>query len=153
MLVSAASPIGRAAAPGWVKYKLTREQETVIGGCTLPEGSRKHFGSLLVGYYGPKGLVFARRVGTGFSEKLRASIDANCKSSDATPARFINLPEKSKGRWGIGITPAMTERCQWVNPVLVAQVKFTEWTHDGQLRQPVFLGLRTDKEAKEVVRE
>jgi bifunctional non-homologous end joining protein LigD len=152
MLVSAASPIGRAAAPG-SKHKLTREQETVIGGCTLPEGSRKHFGSLLVGYYGPKGLVFAGRVGTGFSEKLLASIDAKLQKLRRDTCPFINLPEKSKGRWGLGITPAMMERCQWVKPVLVAQVKFTEWTHDGQLRQSVFLGLRTDKEAKDVVRE
>jgi bifunctional non-homologous end joining protein LigD len=56
-------------------------------------------------------------------------------------------------RWGLGITPAVMKRCQWSRPVLVAQVKFTEWTHDNQLRQPVFLGLRTDKEAKDVVRE
>ena len=137
----------------WVKYKLTREQETVIGGYTLPEGSRKHFGSLLVGYYGPKGLVFAGRVGTGFSEKLLASIDAKLQKLRRDTCPFINLPEKSKGRWGLGITPAMMERCQWVKPELVAQVKFTEWTHDGQLRQPVFLGLRTDKEPEEVVRE
>ena len=66
---------------------------------------------------------------------------------------FINLPEKSRGSWGQGITPAVMQRCGWVKPVLVAQVKFTEWTSDGQLRQPVFLGLRTDKEAKVVVRE
>jgi len=66
---------------------------------------------------------------------------------------FINLPEKSRGRWGLGITPAVMKRCHWVKPVLVAQVKFTEWTLDDQLRQPVFLGLRTDKEAKDVVRE
>jgi len=63
------------------------------------------------------------------------------------------LPEKTKGRWGLGITSAVMKRCHWVKPVLVAQVKFTEWTHDDQLRQPVFLGLRTDKEAKDVVRE
>jgi bifunctional non-homologous end joining protein LigD len=66
---------------------------------------------------------------------------------------FINLPEKSRGRWGQGITPAIMKRCQWVKPVLAAQVKFTEWTSDDQLRQPVFLGLRADKDPKEVVRE
>jgi bifunctional non-homologous end joining protein LigD len=66
---------------------------------------------------------------------------------------FINLPEKSRGRWGLGITPTVMARCQWVKPLLIARVKFTEWTHDDQLRQPVFLGLRTDKQAKDVVRE
>jgi bifunctional non-homologous end joining protein LigD len=66
---------------------------------------------------------------------------------------FANLPEKRRGRWGQGITPAIMKRCHWVEPVLVAQVKFTEWTSDDQLRQPVFLGLRTDKKAEDVVRE
>ena len=137
----------------WVKVKLTKTQEFVICGYTLPEGSRKYFGSLLVGYYGPGGLLFAGRVGTGFSEKLLASIYTQLQKLRRTTCPFINLPEKTKGRWGLGITPAVMKRCHWVKPVLVAQVKFTEWTHDGQLRQPVFLGLRTDKEATEVVRE
>jgi bifunctional non-homologous end joining protein LigD len=66
---------------------------------------------------------------------------------------FVNLPEKKRGRWSQGITPAIMKRCHWVEPVLVAQVKFTEWTRDNRLRQPVFLGIREDKNAKEVVRE
>jgi bifunctional non-homologous end joining protein LigD len=136
----------------WVKFKITKSQEFVIGGYTLPEGSRRYFGSLLVGYNSPDGLMFAGRVGTGFSEKLLASIDAQLQKIRRTTCPFVNLPEKSKGRWGLGITPAVMQRCQWVKPVLIAQVKFTEWTLDNQLRQPVFLGLRTDKEAKDVVR-
>jgi bifunctional non-homologous end joining protein LigD len=137
----------------WVKVKLTKDQEFVIGGYTLPEGSRRYFGSILVGYQSPGGLLFAGRVGTGFSEKVLASIYAQLQKLRRTTCLFINLPEKTKGRWGLGITPAVMKRCHWVKPVLVARVKFTEWTHDGQLRQPVFLGLRTDKEAKDVVRE
>ena len=109
--------------------------------------------SLLVGYNSPNGFRFAGRVGTGFSEKLQASIDAKLQKLRRDTCPFINLPEKSRGRWGLGITPEVMKRCQWVDPVLVAQVKFTEWTLDDQLRQPVFLGLRTDKEAKEIVRE
>jgi bifunctional non-homologous end joining protein LigD len=101
----------------------------------------------------PDGLIFAGRVGTGFSEKLLANLYGKLQKLKQPDCPFVNLPEKSKGRWGLGITPAMMQRCQWVKPVLVAQVKFTEWTHDNQLRQPVFLGLRTDKEAKDVVRE
>jgi bifunctional non-homologous end joining protein LigD len=137
----------------WVKVKLTRAQEFVIGGYILPEGNRKYFGSLLVGYNSSDGLRFAGRVGTGFSEKLLASVDAQLQKLKQSTCPFINLPEKTKGRWGLGITPAVMKRCQWAKPVLVAQVKFTEWTLDDQLRQPVFLGLRTDKQAKDVVRE
>jgi bifunctional non-homologous end joining protein LigD len=137
----------------WVKFKITKSQEFVIGGYTLSEGARSHFGSLLVGYHGPDGLVFAGRVGTGFSDKVLANLYAKFQKLKVPSCPFVNLPEKSRGRWGLGITPAVMKRCHWLKPVLVAQVKFTERTHDGQLRQPVFLGLRTDKEAKVVVRE
>jgi bifunctional non-homologous end joining protein LigD len=95
----------------------------------------------------------AGRVGTGFSDKLLASLYAKFQKHRVSSCPFVNLPEKTKGRWGLEITPAVMKRCQWLKPVLVALVKFTEWTHDNQLRQPVFLGLRTDKEAKDVVRE
>jgi bifunctional non-homologous end joining protein LigD len=137
----------------WVKFKITKAQEFVIGGYTLPEGARSHFGSLLVGYHGTDGLMFAGRVGTGFSEKLLTNLYSKFQKLRQSDCPFVNLPEKTKGRWGLGITPAMMERCHWLKPVLVAQVKFTEWTHDDQLRQPVFLGLRSDKEAKDVIRE
>jgi bifunctional non-homologous end joining protein LigD len=115
----------------WFKVKLTRSQEFVIGGYTMPEGSRKYFGSLLVGYDSPDGLRFACRLGTGFSEKLLASVDAQLQKLRRSTCPFINLPEKTRGRWGSGITPAVMKRCDWVEPVLVAQVKFTEWTHDA----------------------
>jgi len=137
----------------WVKVKLTPQQEFVIGGYTPPEGSRMYFGSLLVGYYGPDGLLFAGRVGTGFTEKMLAVLYHGLQKVGRETCPFVNLPEKRRGRWGQGINPAVIKRCSWVEPVLVAQVKFTEWTSDDQLRQPVFLGLRTDKPAKDVVRE
>src|SRR5215831_8342740 len=97
--------------------------------------------------------MFASRGGTGFSEKVLANLYVKLQKLKQPECPFVNLPEKTKGRWGLGITPAAMKRCVWLKPVLVAQVKFTEWTPDDQLRQPVFLGLRTDKEAKEVVRE
>jgi bifunctional non-homologous end joining protein LigD len=137
----------------WVKFKITKAQEFVVGGYTVPEGARSHFGSLLVGYHGPDGLIFAGRVGTGFSEKQLANIDAQLQKLRQTDCPFINLPEKRRGRWGEGITPTVMKRCRWVRPELVAQIKFTEWTSDNQLRQPVFLGLRTDKEQKDVTHE
>ena len=125
----------------------------MIGGYTMPEGSRKYFGALLVGYYGPGGPLFAGRVGTGFSERLLRDMYGDLQKIRRATCPFVNLPEKRRGRWGQGITPAVMKRCHWVEPVLVGQIKFTEWTIDDQLRQPVFLGLRTDKEAKDVVRE
>lgn len=100
-----------------------------------------------VGFYSPG------RVATGFSEKALATPYEGMQKIKRTSCPFINLPERRPGRWGLGITPAVVKRSTWVEPVLVAQIKFTEWTSDGQLRQPVFLGLRTDKEAKDVVRE
>jgi bifunctional non-homologous end joining protein LigD len=137
----------------WVKIKLTEEQEFVIGGYTLPEGSRQYFGALLVGYYDKDELLFAGRVGTGSSEKALETLYGGLQKILRPTCPFINLPEKSKGRWGLGITPTVMKCCVWVDPILVAQIKFTEWTSDDQLRQPVFLGLRTDKAAKDVVRE
>jgi len=137
----------------WVKVKLTQQQEFVIGGYTPPEGSRRYFGSLLVGYYGSEGLLFAGRVGTGFSERALAVLYDGMQKIKRETCPFVNLPEKRRGRFGQGITPAMMGRCTWIEPVLVAQVKFTEWTLDDQLRQPVFLGLRTDKKPNEIVRE
>jgi bifunctional non-homologous end joining protein LigD len=128
-----------------VKVKLTQEQEFVIGGYTPPERSRKYFGALLVGYYGQDRLLFAGRVGTGFSERALATLYEGLQQINRTTWPFVNLPEKSPGRWRMGITPAVMKRCTWVEPLLVAQIKFTEWTSDDQLRQPVFLGLRTDK--------
>ena len=125
----------------------------MIGGYTPPGGSRKYFGALLVGYQGPDGLLFAGSVGTGFSEKALGLLYAGLQKIKRPTCPFVNLPEKTPGRWRQGITPKVMKLCVWVEPVLVAQIKFTEWTYDDQLRQPVFLGLRTDKDAKDVVRE
>jgi bifunctional non-homologous end joining protein LigD len=137
----------------WIKLKLHHEQEMVIGGYTDPEGGRKHFGSLIVGYYEKSNLLCAGKVGTGFNDALLRSLFARFKSLESSACPFSNLPEKRSGRYGAGITPAQMRRCHWLKPELVCQVKFSEWTRDGKLRQPVFLGLRDDKEPKDVVRE
>jgi bifunctional non-homologous end joining protein LigD len=78
--------------------------------------------------------MFAGRVSAGFSDKVLANLYAKFQKLRKPDCPFVNLPEKSKGRWGLGITPAMMQRCHWLKPVLVAQVKFTEWTHDDQFR-------------------
>jgi ATP-dependent DNA ligase len=90
----------------------------------------------------------------GFQAEGQPAVEGGTQQKIRRPmCPFVNLPEKTRGRWGLGITPAVMRTCTWVEPVLVAQIKFTERTSDNQLRQPVFLGLRTDKAAKEVVRE
>ena len=137
----------------WIKLKSLNEQEFVIGGYTPPAGARKHFGALLVGYYENKKLIFAGKVGTGFNSKLLASLHKMFRAEEREDCPFDDLPSKQGGKWVQGITPAMMRKCHWVNPKFVAQLKFAEWTRDLKLRQPVFLGLREDKAAKDVRRE
>ncbi len=137
----------------WIKLKLQQEQEFVIGGYTDPEGTRPYFGALLVGVYQNGKLTYSGKVGTGFNHKLLQSLHRAFKGIARDSCPFTDLPEKSGGRWRQGITRAEMKRCHWVEPKLVCQVKFGEWTRDDRLRQPVFLGLREDKDASEVVRE
>jgi bifunctional non-homologous end joining protein LigD len=137
----------------WIKLKCVNEQEFVIGGYTPPGGARKHFGALLVGYYQKGKLLFAGKVGTGFNAKLLASLHKMFDAEAREDCPFADLPSKQGGKWVQGITPAMMRKCHWVNPVFVAQIKFAEWTREAKLRQPVFLGLREDKAAKDVRRE
>jgi bifunctional non-homologous end joining protein LigD len=150
--------VGSRYEPGkrsgdWIKLKLQREQEFVIGGYTEPAGSRKYFGALLVGFYEGEKLKFAGKVGTGFNEKLLRTLFSEFNKIRSEQCPFVDLPEKRRGRYGERVTLAEMKRCHWVKPILVCQVKFAEWTRDDRLRQPVFLGLREDKDAKEVVRE
>jgi len=137
----------------WIKVKTQAEQEFVIGGCTPPQGTRKHFGSILVGYYRGRDLLFASRVGSGFDQGTLESLHAQFLRIRAVQCPFSNLPSKHADRFGQGVTAAEMARCLWLRPKLVCQVRFQEWTADGSLRQPVFLGLRKDKAPAEVVRE
>jgi bifunctional non-homologous end joining protein LigD len=148
----------------WVKLKCLNQQEFVIGGYTPPQGARKHFGALLVGYHEKQRLLFAGKVGTGFDEKLLASLHRKLAKEARENCPFADLPCKLApgrvgptgghgGQWMQGITPSLMTKMHWVNPVFVCQIKFAEWTRDGKLRQPVFLGLRDDKAAREVKRE
>jgi bifunctional non-homologous end joining protein LigD len=137
----------------WIKLKIHQEQEFVIGGYTEPEGSRKHFGALLVGFYEGKKLKFAGRVGTGFSDELLRSLFSELEKIRVEKCPFFNLPALGRSRWDQGLTAAEMKRCHWVKPVMVCQIKFTEWTRGDRLRQPVFLGIREDRNAREVVRE
>ena len=148
----------------WIKLKCVNEQEFVIGGYTPPAGARKHFGAILVGYYENGKLLFAGKVGTGFNSKSLAALAKKFRDHAREDCPFADLPSKlatgrvrptggQGGQWVQGITPSMMKKMHWVEPVFVAQIKFAEWTRDGKLRQPVFLGLREDKKPTEVTRE
>ena len=137
----------------WIKLKCVNEQEFVIGGYTPPQGARKHFGAVLVGYYKDRDLVFAGKVGTGFTTKSLAALHKKFRAEERAECPFVDLPSKQNGQWVLGITPSMMKKMCWVNPKIVAEIKFAEWTRDGKLRAPVFLGLRDDKKPSEVIRE
>jgi len=137
----------------WIKLKCVDEQEFVIGGYTPPQGARKHFGAVLVGYYKNRDLVFAGKVGTGFTTKSLATFHKKFRSQERADCPFVDLPLKQNGQWVLGITPSMMKKIHWINPKFVAEIKFAEWTRDGKLRAPVFMALREDKKPDEVVRE
>jgi bifunctional non-homologous end joining protein LigD len=137
----------------WIKLKCANEQEFVIGGFTPPQGARKYFGAILVGYYEKKKLIFAGKVGSGFATETLSILHKKFQKERRDDCPFADLPEKHAGQWSQGITPSLMKKMHWVNPVFVCQVKFAEWTRDGKLRAPVFLGLRDDKRPSKVVRE
>ena len=124
----------------WLKLKCTRAQELVMGGLTAPRGARTDLGALLVGHFDDGALRYAGKVGTGFSQATLRDLAERLEPLVRDTSPFA--PEK-------GIPRAAT----WVEPELVAQIAFMEWTSDGRLRHPSFLGLRFDKPAHEVVRE
>jgi bifunctional non-homologous end joining protein LigD len=130
-------------------FKWTAES----AGEVAPRKGAQRFVIQIVGYYQKGTLYCAGKVGTGFNEALLKSLAKQFESIASESCPFSNLPEKRAGRYGAGITPAEMKRCHWLKPKLVCQVKFSDWTRDGKLRQPVFLGLRDDKPPKEVVRE
>jgi bifunctional non-homologous end joining protein LigD len=142
--------MNRTSRPG---LKIAGVFAKLLGGYTEPEGSRKFFGALLVGFYEGKELKFCGRVGTGFTDKLLRSLFSELEEIRVESCPFVNVPAKGRSRWDQGLSVAEMKRCRWVNPVMVCQIKFTEWTRDDRLRQPVFLGIREDKNAREVVRE
>lgn len=136
----AAYQSGRTAT--WLKLKCVREQEFVIGGFTLPTNGTHGIGALLLGYYDDHDkLIYAGRTGTGFNQKTHRSLRDLLESIKRKEAPFTSIPSSARR----GVT--------WVKPEKVAQVRFATWTSDNLVRQAAFLGLREDKEAKEVKRE
>lgn len=124
----------------WLKIKTHYEQEVVIAGWTDPRGSREDFGALLLGVYDRGKLVYVGHVGTGFDRALLAQVMSKLRPLETERCPFA-------------VAPKSNAPSHWVRPKLVAEVKFGEWTSEGLMRQPVFLGLRPDKDAHDVVRE
>jgi ATP-dependent DNA ligase len=123
----------------WRKLKCQSRQEFVIGGWTDPSGARTGFGALIIGYFENGRLLCAGRVGTGFDERSLRTLFERLRAMETASSPFTDV-EREKG-------------AHWVRPELVAEVAFSEWTRDGRLRHPSFLGLREDKSPTEVVRE
>jgi len=136
------SPYVTTRSRDWLKFKCEHGQEFVIGGFTAPRRSREDFGALLLGYYRDGALIYAGKVGTGFDRAMLRELGAEMRRRER-PTRPFAGDDKIPGVRG----------ATWVEPELVAQIGFTEWTADGRLRHPRFLGMRDDKAARDVVRE
>jgi bifunctional non-homologous end joining protein LigD len=134
------APYARGHSRDWLKLKCVLEQEFVIGGYTDPAGSRTNFGALLVGYYEADRLRYAGKVGTGYSVETLRELGARLRKLETSESPFADARPIPRGT-------------HWTRPELVAQIGFAEWTGEGRLRQPRFLGLRDDKRPTDVVRE
>ena len=134
------APYRRSRSTDWLKLKCSHEQELVIGGFTSPQGKRTDFGALLVGYYEGGDLRYAGKVGTGFDQRTLADLGARMRKLERDRPPFADVDPIPKGT-------------HWIEPRLVGQFAFSEWTRDGRLRHPRYLGLRDDKRPREVVRE
>jgi bifunctional non-homologous end joining protein LigD len=135
-----AAPYVSGRSKDWLKLKCVWEQEFVIGGYTDPTGSRTDFGALLVGYHENGRLRYAGKVGTGYNAERLRDLGAQLRSLEMSTPAFVDAKPIPRGT-------------HWTRPDLVAQIGFAEWTNDGRLRQPRFLGLRDDKRPADVVRE
>jgi bifunctional non-homologous end joining protein LigD len=136
----AQAPYVAGRSRDWLKLKCVWEQEFVIGGYTDPAGSRTDFGALLVGYYEGRRLTYAGKVGTGYTAATLSDLGARLRDLETPESPFVDVRPVPRGT-------------HWVSPELVTQIGFAEWTNDGRLRQPRFLGLRDDKRPATVVRE
>ena len=124
----------------WLKIKTVLRQEVVIGGYTEPKGSRIRFGSLVVGLYRDSELTYVGHVGGGFNERSLKQVYSFMQPLKQQKSPFLS-------------TPKTNEKVQWIKPALVCEVKFSEWTSDGMMRQPIFMGLRDDKQPAQCVME
>lgn len=135
----ATAPYVTSRSRKWLKFKCVNRQEFVVGGFTDPEGKRTDFGALLIGYYQDDDLVYAGKVGTGYDEETLSRLGERMRDleQDVSPFEEDDLPSDA----------------HWIEPRLVAEIGFTEWTTAGKLRHPRYIGLRDDKAPEDVLRE
>jgi DNA ligase D-like protein (predicted ligase) len=134
----------------WVKYRVNRGQELVIGGY-IP--GQHGFDSLIVGFYQGKDLMYVARVRNGFVPASRRQVFEKIRHLVSRVMPFANLPDTHKSRWGDELTAEKMKECVWLRPEAVAQIEFLEWTAGDRLRHSKFAGLREDKNARGVVKE
>jgi DNA ligase D-like protein (predicted ligase) len=134
----------------WQKMRVNRGQEFVIGGYTI---GGNPFDALIFGYYEGDRLLYAARTRSGFTPATRAQLFKRFNGLETRACPFENLPEKKSGRWGAGLTAKKMADCRWLQPLLVGQFEFLEWTGEGHLRHTRFVALRDDKDPKTVMRE
>lgn len=134
----------------WRKCRINLSQEFVIGGYTP---GTHGIDAVIIGFYRGKELIYAARVRAGFVPATRRDTFAKIKHLQAQASPFANLPEKTAGRWGEGLTAAKMKDCVWLRPEAVARIDFLEWTGGDHLRHPKFIALRDDKDPRKVVRE
>jgi DNA ligase D-like protein (predicted ligase) len=134
----------------WVKKRHEKRQEFVVGGYTP---SDLGLDALLVGFYVGKELRFAGAVRAGFIPRARRDVHEKVKKLEIQKCPFSNLPDKRLGLWGQGITAEKMKLCRWLKPTTVAEIEFTEWTPGERLRGAAFVGLRHDKDSRNVVKE
>jgi DNA ligase D-like protein (predicted ligase) len=134
----------------WLKWRANRGQEFVVGGY-LPD--HNIVDSILVGYYQGRDFIYAGRVRAGLTATSRRLLLPHFEELQIPRCPFKNLPECSEGHWGEGLTAAKMDMCRWLDPFLVAQIEFLEWTPEHRLRHARFVGIRSDKDAREVTRD
>ena len=133
----------------WVKCRVNRGQELVVGGYIPgPHG----FDSLIVGYYQGKDLMYVARVRNGFVPASRSQVFEKIRHLVSPTMPFANLPDTHKSRWGDELTVEKMKECVWLRPEAVAQVEFLDWTEADRLRHSRFVGLREDKEPRQIVK-
>jgi bifunctional non-homologous end joining protein LigD len=130
--------------------RVSMGQAFVIAGYTP---AAKSFDAVVFGYYDGGRLMYAGRTRNGFTPASREQLFRRFGTLAATDCPFTNLPEARRGRWGEGLTAEKMKECRWLAPVLVGQFEFVEWTLDGHLRHSRFMGLREDRDPREVERE
>lgn len=134
----------------WSKHRINQGQEFVIGGYTPGNNG---FDAIVIGFYKGKDLYFSARVRAGLVPATRRELFKRIGPLKTAKCPFMNLPEKTAGRWGQGLTAEKMKECVWVTPKIVVRIDFLKWTGADKLRHTKFVGIREDKDPRKVLRE